>query len=438
MPPLNERQNGDHQKNDRQNVKRQNDHNHQLPSNGSYRPNDIRLWLNWTTRDQIMTNLNQFTAVLSGKKVSDDCKGKMFRRNNNTITTLIGLQSANEATQMDQTDEASPRKRRKLTHDGAKRNEQTPVFEITFNLRTKLIDHLNANLNATVLVDELETISNETKSELIKQNNNINHQLLGLPVRIIEVGREGQPTAGRPSENASIVFCFVGYSPQEKQTFTVELAKIGIKVCQDGHEFDYLITNKKRLIKTALLFVSIAKGRWICHPDFYYQTLKLGAPPDPEQYEWGSNEQHLNQLEPRLVPLAKACRYWRLKVAETGQFAFHDQSHVVVSMSADNYASILQNGGGLVAAVDLESESKESYASALTKLYEMLKDGTLYVQYVLINVKRRDRARLCDLATIQRIEEDLKVKCLAIDYLSLYLVHPDQLDLDRLLLNPKN
>ena len=428
MLPLNERENN------------QNDRNQPVP-NGDYRPNGIRLWMNWTTRDQIMANINQFTAVLSGKTIGDDCKRKMFRRNNNAITALIGLQSSNEAMQIDRVQEASPKKRMKLEYGASKRlNVQTPGFEISLNLRTKLIDHLNANLNATVLKDELEkAFPNESKNDLIKRNNNMNHQLLALPIKVIDVVCEDQATSARPRKNKSIVFCFVGYSSQERQTFANELAKIGIKVDQDGHRFDYLITCENKLTKNALLFASIAKGRWICHPDFYRQTLNLGAPPNPEQFEWGSNEQYLHQLEPKFVNLARACRYWRIKVAETGQFAFHNQSHVIVSVGCDNYANILKSGGGLVvAAVELASKSKESYEGALTKLYDMLKDGTLYAQYVLINLRRKDRLRLCSLATIQRIEEDLKVKCLAIDYLSLFLVEADNLDMNNLLLNSKH
>lgn len=429
MSPLNECENN------------QNDSNQQPPSNGGYRPNDIRLWMNWTTRDQIMASINQFTAVLSGKSVSSDCKNKMTRRINNAITTLIGLQSgqANSNMQIDRTRVASPKKRMKLKHT-TKKSEQTPGFEISFNLRTKLTDLLIANLNTAILKDEMDAVSSETKSELIKRNNNMNHQLLSLPVKVIDVGGESQTTTDeRPLAKENVVFCFVGYSSQEKLTFAKKLAEIGIKVDLDGHEYDYLITCEDKLTKCAALFVAIAKGRWVCHPEFYRQTLSLGAPPDPEQFEWGSNEQYLHQLEPRYVPLARSCRYWRLKVAETGQFAFHNQSHVIVSVGAENYASILSNGGGLVVStVELASKSKESYKNALTKLFEMLKDGTLFAEYVLINVKRKDCPRLCDLGPIQRIEEELKVKCLAIDYLSLFLVEANKLNINNLLLNPKN
>lgn len=428
MPPLNEPENADRQ-----------DRNLKRPSNGSYQPNDIRLWMNWTTRDQLMANINQFTAVLSGKLVSDDCKRKMFRRNNNAITTLISLQSSNQATaQIERTKEASPKKRMKLGHEPAKSGEQTPVFEISFNLRTKLIDHLNANLKVTILRDELDLLSEDAKSDLIKQNNNMNHQLLTLPVRVIEVSREDQPaTNGRPNE--SVVFGFIGYSSSERQTFTEELAKIGIQVDHNGLESDYMITREDTLTKNELLFVSIARGKWICHPDFYRRTLELGALPDPEHYEWGSNEQYLNRLGPRYLHLARACRYWRLKVAETGLFAFHNQSHVIVSTSSKNYASILSNGGGLtVAAVELASKSSESYAGALSELYEKLKDGTLFAQYVLVNLRKSDGPSLCNLTTIQRIEQELKVKCLSMDYLSLFLINHDDLNVNKLLINSEN
>lgn len=435
MPPLNEPNRQDHQQ--------QSNGNHQpndILLNGNYRPNDILHLMNWTTRDQIMTNINQFTAVLCGKIVSDPCKQKMIRRNNAAITTLISLQSGNQATATERAKEASsPRKRLKLNHKRS--GEQTPMFEISFNLRRRLIDHLNANLKATVLRDELETLSKETKDELIKENNNLNHQLQALRVRVIEVSREDEPaTDGQPNEG--VVFCFVGYSSQERQTFTQELAKIGIKVEQDSPEFDYLITREDILTKTALLFTSIARGKWICHPDFYRRTLELGALPDPEHYEWGSNELYLDRLQSKYVQLARACRYWRLQVAETGQFAFHNQSHVLISMSSENYASVLRDGGGLVvAAVELASKSSESYADALNEVYEKLKDGTLYAQYVLVNLRnsnKSERPAVCNLAAIQRIEEELNVKCLNIDYLSMFLIHHHDLHFNKLLINSAN
>lgn len=284
---------------------------------------------------------------------------------------------------------------------------------------------LSAPVNSTTSV----TMLAQRRSEVYSDESMVRNRLIEPDISTFTI-REDTPVT-------QVAFHFSGYSTEEKQAFARELSKIGIKVIHDNSlNFDYLITKENTLIKNELFFVSVATGKWICHPDFYKRTLELGKPPNPVDYEWGSNPEYLRRLDSKFVQLAKACRYWRLKVAETKQFAFHNQRHVVISKSARNYASIIQNGGGKAVAIELDACSREAYDEQLKDVYRKLKNGSLQAEYLLVNIRKKEREQL-DLGSLVRPIEAMKVKCLMIDYLSLYLVSGPNLQMQNVLINPE-
>ena len=134
--------------------------------------------------------------------------------------------------------------------------------------------------------------------------------------------------------------------------------------------------------------------------------------------------------------MARSCRYWRLKVKESGKFAFDGQRLVIVSVNALNYASIIQYGGGIAIVFELKKETKENYEYVLKELYNKLKTGKLgTISYILINFKKSNKDDLELIKLIKPIE-DLKYTCLTIDYLSLYLVSDSNLRINNVRVNP--
>lgn len=295
----------------------------------------------------------------------------------------------------------------------------------SFSLPTNL-DAYNPTQGESVYADEkMRSHSDDSciRNRLIEKR----------PVESFQVFQDESTEIQLPpiKKNKPCKFSFIGYSPQEKNRFAEQLAKLKIILNENNDlDYDYLVTHETKFIKNELFFVSVATGKWICHPDFYKKTLELGRVPDPLQYEWGSNEKYLNRLENKYVLLAKSCRYWREKVSRTGKFAFENQYLAIVSVRASQFSSIITNGGGRVFPIELKDDTKESYQTALTDLYQKLKSGTYSkFTYILVNYKKKDQDKL-DIVNLVKPIDQLNYLCLSIDYLSLFLVWDSRIKLN--------
>lgn len=292
---------------------------------------------------------------------------------------------------------------------------------------------LQANLkNATTMMPPDQTTINQTtiSTSIIHRDKLIEKQ--NEPFQVFE-----DNSTIDESTKSQRKFCFIGYNAEERRIFAKELSKLNITLSTDGLlDHDYVITQDNKLIKNECFFISIAQGKWILHPDFYHKTIELGRIPNPEEYEWGSAERYMKRLDRKYQQLAKACRYWRMKVAQTKTPAFSGHNAMVVSRAAKNYANIILNGGGRALIAELQSDSAESYALTLSELYKQLSQNSITnLDYILINYKKKERDNLRLLELIKPFEA-LNIRCLQIDYLSLFLVSNEKLDYKGILVNP--
>ena len=333
-----------------------------------------------------------------------------------------------------------------------KNNAEMPSIPIAWNdhRTTKQNNNENTSLSLPTILQN-QTVNQTTFNQTINQTKSRSNceQVSMIRSKLIEPEQiesfqvfEDNSTIVEPTPKQQQYACrfqFIGYSPQEKQIFAKQLSKFNINVIMDDSlDYDYVITERNKFLKNECFFISMAKGKWILHPDFYSTTLELGRLPNPEEYEWGSSQKYLQTLDSKYVQLAKACRYWRKKIADTKRFAFTGQTLLVVSVNAKNYSSIIQNGGGKALIAELHIDNRENYASVLGDLYQRLKQGTISnLNYVLINYKKRERDYLNLLHLIRPIEQ-LGIKCLHIDYLSLFLVSEFNLNFRSVLIDPSS
>lgn len=124
--------------------------------------------LAWKIRDEIISNLNQNTALLSGRIINEAGREKMRKANNDLMLVLMnlpakigGLLRRFESVQRDP-DEVL--------------NE--PVLELKLDLRLRIVNTLMINHHVTLL--GADSVSSDFKSKLIDGNKNLIFELLEL------------------------------------------------------------------------------------------------------------------------------------------------------------------------------------------------------------------------------------------------------------------
>ena len=114
--------------------------------------------LDWPTKDRILANLNKHSAVLYSKKLSNKTKDAMIAENRAIVQILMDLP---------------------VKQDGMKAVGSNQLYsELTWSFKERVISSLIKNHNFALLHREL--ITKEAKMQLIKENNELNAELINL------------------------------------------------------------------------------------------------------------------------------------------------------------------------------------------------------------------------------------------------------------------
>ena len=120
--------------------------------------------LDWTTRDEIIFNLNRYTALFCGEKIETAGKEKLVYDNTDLYQVLIGLPLKSNA-----------------SVPVASGQPNKIVLDLDGISRLQIVKTLLANQS---LVVDGESTSEENKSEMVKQNNELVVKLMSLPVSV--------------------------------------------------------------------------------------------------------------------------------------------------------------------------------------------------------------------------------------------------------------
>lgn len=118
--------------------------------------------LDWTTRDDVIFNLNRYTALFCGEKVEADGKEKLMYDNTDLYQVLIGLPLKSNA-----------------SVPVASGQPNKIVLDLDGTTRLQIIKTLIVNQS---LVVDGNAASEEDRSNMVKQNNELVVKLVNLPV----------------------------------------------------------------------------------------------------------------------------------------------------------------------------------------------------------------------------------------------------------------
>ena len=152
---------------------------------------DLSLYLKWDTRDLIINSLNQFSALLMGKQVSNDQKNKIKSDNNALILVLSNLPLRSNDDEADEEVDEIPRKKIKLENNGnvnhydSSRSHSTSTsdelfLELSPETRLKIIRHLINNKSFSISFAQMITM--DKKRSLVKENKALINELLDLNI----------------------------------------------------------------------------------------------------------------------------------------------------------------------------------------------------------------------------------------------------------------
>ena len=132
---------------------------------------DLEFELAWKTRDEIIDDLNQHTALLSGLTINSDTRKKLKKANRDLVTALMDL-PVKDGDRSESFQEPKCR---------AGLNEM--VLFLSANVKARIIDTLVAN--NVVLLLGADSVSSERKAKLIDQNTDLAYELLKLKPRAV-------------------------------------------------------------------------------------------------------------------------------------------------------------------------------------------------------------------------------------------------------------
>lgn len=151
---------------------------------------EIILKLNWDLRDELISNLNRHIAVLKYQDLlGKSMRTSLFKENNRLIQQLISLPlKVNEKwtenkPEVEANDSAPNLLSGYPTYDEGRSSDQTennPVLDLEYSKRDSVILTLMKNHHCAVLF--LETLSEQTIEDLIKENNDLMVRLMSLPL----------------------------------------------------------------------------------------------------------------------------------------------------------------------------------------------------------------------------------------------------------------
>lgn len=123
--------------------------------------------LNWTTRDEIILNLNRYTQLLCGKKAETEIKEKLMYDNTDLYQILISLSLKGQSS--DNAPDASCK-------------SSKVVLGLDSDTRLQIVRTLIANQS---LVVDGDSTREANKMNMIKQNNEVIVKLVNLPFSVI-------------------------------------------------------------------------------------------------------------------------------------------------------------------------------------------------------------------------------------------------------------
>lgn len=125
--------------------------------------------LKWTTKNELVSHLNEFSAFLlthDGKNKSDGLKERMVKKNSELLSILASLPL-----------KSTKRKCTELVDNDA---SNKLIAILSWSSRTAIVNHLLTRVGYGLLDDLI--ISKETQLSLISQNNKMIALLLNLPI----------------------------------------------------------------------------------------------------------------------------------------------------------------------------------------------------------------------------------------------------------------
>ena len=132
---------------------------------------DLEFELGWKTRDEIIGNVNQHTALLSGLTIDSETREKLKKVNRDLVAALMDLPvKGGGRSEGFESLESGP--------DGGL-NEF--VLYLSSEMKTRIVETLMANQHVILLGAKF--VSSERKSKLIDENIDLGYELLKLKVR---------------------------------------------------------------------------------------------------------------------------------------------------------------------------------------------------------------------------------------------------------------
>ena len=142
--------------------------NDELNLSTNSQQNDLML-LKYDIRDLIISSLNQATAFLNGREIENVLKEKVIKDKNYLILKLISLQRTSDDNILNN------------ILNNTTRSEL--IYKIERKLIVKIIDNLMQHNYET---NKFNTITNETKMNLLDENKNLIIELLDLKAELIK------------------------------------------------------------------------------------------------------------------------------------------------------------------------------------------------------------------------------------------------------------
>lgn len=128
--------------------------------------------LSWDARDEIICNLNDHMRLLSGQTIKPDARETMRKVNCDLIVALLDLPV--------NVDDRSKR------FESASSKPNEVVLDLTWTIRSRILDALITNRQIAML--DGDSISNDFKSKLIDENQDLVYELLKLRSRTVAKG----------------------------------------------------------------------------------------------------------------------------------------------------------------------------------------------------------------------------------------------------------
>ena len=154
---------------------------------------ELEFELEWKTRDEIITNLNQHTKLLSGLIIEADARETIRKANVDLVTTLMNLPV-----------KVGGRWRRfESLKRGPAKGQNEVMLRLNSDVRSKIVDTLMANHHVALLTGD--SVENECKSKLTEQNNNMICELLKLKSRTVAVPSDSPTSNGTSQQKISLL-----------------------------------------------------------------------------------------------------------------------------------------------------------------------------------------------------------------------------------------